>query len=250
VDDAVNGIYTDPASGTGWSATEPAGGAQPIDNDVDFGGSSGIYFPSPLEIAAGDTVSIDVVLHGIHTIALQNNAGEVSLRYPSEALAIVPSLSGVGGAAFYSSAATANNVDVSAVPPAELVVFYDVDGPTQTWVTYTGGVEPCLPPGVPGGAMSASPESSPEAGDGGRAGGYLGMDASDTICWALATTAEYTTYASLWSMPQAADVGATTTLTCLATETVPAPTSGDTYTSGCPAIDTPTNQVTVTLLAD
>ena len=46
-----------------------------------------------------------------------------------------------------------------------------------------------------------------------------------------------------------ATVGQTTTLSCQHMTTVPAPLSGDTYASGCPAI-TPDEQRTLTLVAN
>jgi hypothetical protein len=43
-------------------------------------------------------------------------------------------------------------------------------------------------------------------------------------------------------------IGGTTTLRCQTVTTAPAPTSGDTYASGCPTI-TPTSSVVLTLVA-
>jgi len=58
----------------------------------------------------------------------------------------------------------------------------------------------------------------------------------------------YGQYAELCEMQRVDTLGASTTLRCQHLTTVPAPTSGDTYASGCPAI-TPDDQHGLTLVA-
>ena len=81
-----------------------------------------------------------------------------------------------------------------------------------------------------------------------RAGGYLGVDAAGTICWATPVDATYAQYREICEMQTVTTIGGTTTLRCQTVTTAPAPTSGDTYASGCPTI-TPTSSVVLTLVA-
>jgi hypothetical protein len=103
----------------------------------------------------------------------------------------------------------------------------------------------------PSSAQSVNPAKAPFGGDlGFRAGGYAGLDASGTLCWALPTTFAYQAYAYLRRMKSVTTLGATTTVQTLALSggQAPPPTSGDTYASGCPSF-APTDQFTVVLVA-
>jgi len=161
---------------------------------------------------------------------------------PLPAVQLVPSVSGAGKVEFYSPTGTAldalmpgptddesGSVRVFYASPGQpSYVFSPVPGPSQAW--------------------NVSPASSP-ANDGFRAGGYLGLDASGTLCWALPTDYTYAQYSELCEMPVVATVGSTTTLSCQHLSSVPPPVSGDTYASGCPPI-TPDEQRSLTLVAN
>ncbi len=250
IDDSLNGFYTDPASPTGLSTTPPAGGAQFVSFVVPGPGGAGAvlslqtFFTSPLVVDAGTDVSLDIVDDMIHTVFANVAGGTASFdtSLPLPAVQLVPSVSGAGKVEFYSPTGTAldalmpgptddesGSVRVFYASPGQpSYVFSPVPGPSQAW--------------------NVSPASSP-ANDGFRAGGYLGLDASGTLCWALPTDYTYAQYSELCEMPVVATVGSTTTLSCQHLSSVPPPVSGDTYASGCPPI-TPDEQRSLTLVAN
>jgi len=254
VNDAANGFYTDPASATKMSATAPIGGAAFVDFTTSGGGNQTLYFQDALVVGTGSAPSLSVVMHALHSLhAKKDGVGIPSFRYFDYApVTLFPSISGVGRTAFYSSSLTTLNIDVTNNPaPAELFFFYDSSGPNSMQVTYTGGLETCFLPNGMGSANAADPAQSPVGNGGNRAGGYLGLDATDTLCWAHGGgDGSYSSYVSLIRMPQAVNIGDAVTITCLAASTVPPPISGATYSSGCPVISTPTATRTTNLVAD
>ncbi len=203
------------------------------------------FFTSPLVVAAGGSVSLDIVEDMIHTVFANVTGGGASFdtSLPLPAVQLVPSVSGAGRVEFYSPTGTALDAlmpgptdDESgsvrvfyANPPQPSYVFSPVPGPSQAW--------------------NVSPGTSPVDPSGGfRAGGYLGLDANGVLCWALPTDYTYAQYSELCEMPIVTTVGASTTLSCQHLTSVPPPVSGDTYASGCPPI-TPDEQRTLTLVA-
>lgn len=249
VDDPVNGFFTDPSSSTLLSTTLPAGGAAPIDFTTNGGGNRVLYLTEPLVITDEASVpQLDVVMHGIHTLFV--SLAPLEFRgYDKDPVALFPSITGAGKAAFYSNAGTADNVNVDNVP-AELFFFYDDFGPKEMMTTYTGGIEGCMT-GGPGSALAADPAQSPVGSDGNRAGGYLGLDSSGALCWALGANNEFSSYQSIWRMMELDSAGsAVTTLQCQVTTTAPPPVSGSTYSSGCPTLGAITASEDVSLVAD
>ena len=251
LDDAANGFFTDPGSPTGLSTSAPAGGAQFASFVVPGPGGQGdvltaqTFFTSPLVVAAGGSVSLDIVEDMIHTAFANVSGGVASFdtSLPLPAVQLVPSVSGAGRVEFYSPTGTALDAlmpgptdDESgsvrvfyASPPQPSYVFSPVPGPSQAW--------------------NVSPATSPVDPSGGfRAGGYLGLDANGVLCWALPADYTYAQYSKLCEMPIVSTVGASTTLSCQHMTSVPPPVSGDTYASGCPPI-TPDEQRTLTLVA-
>lgn len=99
-----------------------------------------------------------------------------------------------------------------------------------------------------GGAFAADPATAPQDPLGNRAGGYLGKDGTGTICWAYGANTMYSSYDSYFTIAEAANLTDTTSLKCTKRDTVPAPTAGATYASGCPAMSTDI-EATVTLVA-
>src|SRR5207245_2307569 len=110
LDDAANGFCTDPGSATGLSASAPAGGAQFASFVVPGPGGQGnvltaqTFFTSPLVVAAGGSVTLDIVEDMIHTVFANVTGGvawfDTSLPLP--AVQLVPSVSGAGRVEFYS----------------------------------------------------------------------------------------------------------------------------------------------------
>ncbi|HUE29261.1 MAG TPA: hypothetical protein VMR79_00195, partial [Verrucomicrobiae bacterium] len=252
VDDAANGFFTDPGSPTGLSTSAPAGGAQFASFVVPGPGGQGnvltsqTFFTSPLVVAAGGSVTLDVVEDMIHTVFANVTGGVASFdtSLPLPAVQLVPSVAGAGRVEFYSANGTA--LDALMPGPTD-----DESGSVR--VFYANPPQPSYVfspvPGGPSQAWNVSPATSPVDPSGGfRAGGYLGLDANGVLCWALPTDYTYAQYSKLCEMPIVTSVGASTTLSCQLMTSVPPPVSGDTYASGCPPI-TPDEVRTLTLVA-
>lgn len=269
VNDPANSIFTDPASPTGFSSVAPAGGAQVIDYVLTCTsqpcdatkGNSELSFPQPL-VVGDDPVRLTVVLHGLHTIVIDRQSGTFLPRLRGlPPVFLMPSVTGVAKADFYSSSGIARNVNISGGPTSppyvDFFVFYDKDGPTLLGYTNriaspTSSMISCLQLNDStfgsGFVQNAGPLSPWLGNPNQRPAGYLGRDASGTLGWA--TQNEQTkVYVALWSMPEVTTPGGTTTLKCLATSNPPAPVSGNTYSSGVPAIPSPTATVTMRLVA-
>ena len=80
IDDATNGIYTDPNSATLLSTTVPAGGAQfvPLTNsladpDGTFGGS--FFLANSVEFSEGDNININIIGDLTHALFVEINNG-------------------------------------------------------------------------------------------------------------------------------------------------------------------------------
>ena len=121
------------------------------------------------------------------------------------------------------------------------VRLYFANPPQPSYVFFTSGSGPA-------GAWAADPATAPDTGMSSRAGGYLGVDQTNTACWATPQDYTWETYVQVCRMALVATVGGTTIVECDQTTTVPAPISGTTYASGCPAI-TPDVTYNLTLIA-
>ncbi|TMB23331.1 MAG: hypothetical protein E6J71_03965 [Deltaproteobacteria bacterium] len=252
INDSVNGFYTDPASPNGITTSPPVGGPQFASFVVPGPGGTGTvlsaqtFFTTPIVVDAGAPVTVDIVADMIHTVFANVSGGVPSFdtSLPLPAVQLVASLEGAGKVEFYSPTGTAldtlmpgptddesGSVRVFYASPGQAsYVFSPVPGPSQAW--------------------SVSPATSPvNPGNGFRAGGYLGLDSGNVLCWALPSDYTYASYTELCEMSIVTTVGQTTTLRCQQMTTVPPPLSGDTYASGCPAI-TPDEQRTLTLVAN
>jgi hypothetical protein len=257
VDDATAGLYTDPAAATKLSTTAPAGGAPFVSITVATGsGTNGelsqqTFFSHPVTLTptgsvGGDDggaevgVTVDVAVDLTHTIFANVSGGSASFdtSLPLPAVQLMASLEGAGHVQLYSASGTAGSAlmpgptddDTSSVrvffdgSGAASYEFHPTLGPSQAW------------------------NANPAGGTGNRAGGYLGVDGSGTLCWAIPQDYTYAQYAGICELATVSTIGATTTLRCATTTTVPPPTSGDTYASGCPTLTNPTS-TTVTLIA-
>ena len=252
IDDATNGFFTDPNAPSGLVTTAPAGGAQFASFVVPGPRGTGdvlsqqTFFTSPLVVDAGTPVQVDIVDDMIHTVFANVTGGAASFdtSLPLPAVQVVPSVTGAGKVEFYSPTGTALDAPMPgptddesgsvrvfyASPDQPSYVFSPVPGPSQAW--------------------NVSPAASPTNGPSGfRAGGYLGLDATGTLCWALPADYTYAQYSALCEMRAVATVGSTTQLRCQHMTSVPPPVAGDTYASGCPPI-TPDVQRTLTLVAN
>ncbi|HEY2745815.1 MAG TPA: hypothetical protein VGL86_14365 [Polyangia bacterium] len=260
ISDATNGFYTDPNAATKLSSTAPAGGAQFVSVTVPGPGGSGTvlsqqtYFTHPIAVTASGSVgdddggttpgiNVDIVEDMVHTVFANVSSGVASfdLSLPFPPVQLMASIEGAGRVAFYSETGTAGAALMPGPTDDESTsvrLFYDGTGAASSLWHPTVG---------PSSAWNANPANSPLSGTS-RAGGYLGIDASGTLCWAIPQDYSYQTYVGICEMKVASSIGATTSLQCQTTSTVPPPTSGDTYASGCPTI-TATTTTTLTLVA-
>jgi hypothetical protein len=259
--DAANGFYSDPNATTKLSSTAPSGGAQFVSITFPGPGGSGnvlsqqTYFTHPIALTptgsvGGDDggtlqgVTVDIVEDMVHTVFANVSSGVASfdLSLPFPPAQMMASIEGAGRVAFYSESGTAGDVIMPGPTDDESTsvrVFYDGTGAASYLFHPTVG---------PSQAWNANPASSPGGSGMFRAGGYLGVDASGTLCWTVPQDYTYASYNQLCEMQTVTTLGATTSLRCQTMTSVPPPTSGDTYASGCPTI-TPTTTTVLTLVA-
>jgi hypothetical protein len=255
IDDSVNGLYTDPSASTGLATSPPSGGAQAVSVTVSGPGGSGnvlnqaMYFSQPFTIgsdAGSAGSSVDIVEDMVHTLFVNVTGGVPSfdMSLPLPAVQMLASIDGAGGVQFYTSTGTAADTMLGGPTDddsSSVRVFYDGSG-AAAYEFHPVAMGPSQ-------AWAANPATSPSSGSGDfRAGGYLGVDSTGTVCWAIPVDYTYQAYNGFCEMKTLSTIGTTTTLQCESTTTVPSPVSGDTYASGCPAI-TPTTSVTLTLVA-
>ena len=251
ISDSTNGLYTDPASSTRLSTSMPAAGAAYVEfrppgpggTTGDF--SQGGYFAAPFDFGTTPGASTDVYIATdmFHTV-YANVAGSTATldeTLPVPPVLVVPSVGAAGREEFYTSTGTA--LDVMGGGPTENDIYSvrisyppTSDQPFTSFSPYAGQ------------AFPRDPATSEVYPDSCKRGGYLGLDPSGVVCWAMPADCQYTTYSRLCRLTQQAAIGNTTTLECETRTTVPPPTSGETYASGCPAI-TPDFTRTVTLVA-
>ncbi len=253
LDDEVNGFFTDPAETTKVRTTG-TGPGQPVSFTVPGPGGIGdelnfnAYLVEPLVVAEGDAaVSVQILVDMIHTLGITVDGGvaTVETSAPELPTAIVASASGAGKSEFYNAVDSAVNLRIGPV------------GQTSTWggarVFYIEGDQPSYlfhPVPGPSQSYSVDPSTAPWNALEFKAGGYLGVDDTDTMCWAMPSNdPTWTVYALLCRMALTT-AGGTTTIECQNTTTVPAPTSGTTYASGCPTLSQVDASMTVHLIAN
>lgn len=258
IDDATNGIYTDPNGASKIVSTPPAGGAQPISLTVPGPGGTGdelaqaAFFSNLLVVEEGTPIEIDLLVDMVHTVAVDiaGGAGTVDLALPVLPATIVPTTTRAGRAAFYSTQGTAANLRLPDISSSGL------------WgggrLFFSSGTQPAFLDSLVGGGGILGPgqiypvdheaiESVP--GVTGKPGGFLGVDSTNTLCWAEpALDATWSGISRICRMALVSSVGQTTSIECQSTSTAPRPTSGATYASGCPAL-TPNMSFPVTLVA-
>ena len=254
-DDAANGIYSDPAAATRIASTPPAGGAQFVPfTPIGPGGTTGpfslgAFLDQPFVFGTGGNgASTDVflALDLVHTVFGNVSGGTMTL---DESLPIPPAfvIPGIGSAPkqqFYTSTGTANNV------PAPCPVGCPSNDENQSVrISYSAGAtQPYELFGPDFGQVEpVDPATSPIYPDGCKRGGYLGFDGT-RLCWAMPADCLFTSYVQLCEMTLGSSLGATSSVQCQHMTTVPAPSSGATYASGCPTI-APDTTATFTLVA-
>ena len=266
IDDATNGIYTDPNSATLLSTTVPAGGAQfvPLTNsladpDGTFGGS--FFLANSVEFSEGDNININIIGDLTHALFVEVNNGtatfDVGLWAVQEAgIRVFVSLNDLGKINYYSASATGLTYRKEAIFAADessvdIRIYYVADNQPTFLFLESGNVgnESCGGGSVPSQASAADPSTSPADASGGRAGGYLGLDSNGVLGWARPQTLAWDVYVAIFAMNEAQSLGDTSTMQCQDTSTDPAPVGGS-FSSGAPNITSPNAQVSLTLVAN
>ena len=266
IDDATNGIYTDPNSATLLSTTVPAGGAQfvPLTNsladpDGTFGGS--FFLANSVEFSEGDNININIIGDLTHALFVEVNNGtatfDVGLWAVQEAgIRVFVSLNDLGKINYYSASATGLTYRKEAIFAADessvdIRIYYVADNQPTFLFLESGNVgnESCGGGSVPSQASAADPSTSPADASGGRAGGYLGLDSNGVLGWARPQTLAWDVYVAIFAMDEAQSLGDTSTMQCQDTSTDPAPVGGS-FSSGAPNITSPNAQVSLTLVAN
>jgi len=238
IDDPTSGLFTDPSAPSGLVTTAPAGGAKPVTITVASGGDQGneiqTAFAEPLVVTDGEPVTITILEDMIHTVFANVTGGsatfDVSLPLPPVSLLGTAGTVSSGSVEYYSPVGTAdswtNGMFNTGNETGSARVFFANGKPLFVWHVTLGNSE----------AWAADPA----AGSGSRAGGYLGLDANGTLCWAQTSSDDLNWspngYSRVCRLQRAASVGATSSIECQTTSTAPAPMSGATYASGCPQI--------------
>jgi hypothetical protein len=248
IDDPVNGLFTDPTAPSKLVSSPPAGGARPVDITVATAGEGGnesrIQFVDPLEVTEGNPVTVTILVDMIHTMSADTagGAGTFDLSLPLSPAFLVASAAPItsGSVEFYSVTGTADNftagIGGTGTEAGSARVFYLDGKPTFTWHVIASNSE--------------SYAADPRGGSGERAGGYLGLDSTGTLCWAHTNSPSWDDdqYTELCRLHRGTNVGEQSSIECAHQTTVPPPTSGNTYESGCPAF-TPDTTTAVTLVA-
>lgn len=247
LDDPEAGLFTD---GLGVVTEPPAGGAAPsvIEDLIQDGMWTDL--PTPWIVDDTTDTALSVVVSGQHTVTVQV-AGSAATWARSFGAMLFLSPGTVAKATYYSAAGTTSTLHPQSHGfPNELVLFYEDDAtPSYAFVKAGAASAACRTPQERGwfGAWNAAP--GPLNAEGQTTGGYLGRDASGTICFATPWTPDFATYDSFWWFPEATARGEVVPFSCAKADAVPAPTSGDTWASGCPAFDADAT-FSATLVAD
>jgi hypothetical protein len=239
VSDATNGIYSDPSVASKFSASAPAGGAAFVTFTITIGDNNPsrgtpIIFASPLAIAEGSTPTLYVTTDMIHNVPLRVNADGTTLTANpgADPVALFGGLT-PGSSMYYGTSTTIESVKSQGT---YIRVFTDQAGSPLYLIGTTCGVD------GPKGAWASPPI-------GATIGGWLGKDGANVIAWALPTDSTYVAYSAYFTMPERTVIGQTTTVSCKATTSPPAPADGKTYSSGAPAMTGATTSTIVRLLA-
>jgi hypothetical protein len=242
VSDDTTGIYSDPTVPSQYSASPPTGGAAFVPYTITIGDGTSratpIIFASPVSIAEGSTPQLSITMDMIQTFQMRVNAGGTTLTAAmgNDPVALFGGLT-TGSSRFYSNASSIESYKVGSVSNFRaLRIFYDVEGNPL----FLMSPNTCGPDG-PKGAWASPPI-------GGTIGGWLGTDASKDLAWAQPATNTYAEYTAYYLMAESSVIGQSTILKCKATSSPPAPADGKTYASGAPAMPSPDDMTTLTLL--
>ena len=249
--DGTHGLYTDPAAPTLLSSTAPTDGAAFVSVTATLGTSFQQFFSTPL-VVTDQPVSLSIVVDAVQTIQLTTTGGAAPAFGTYFPAYVFPSVGGVGAPQYYTSSGTADTYDDATVLANIIRVYYEPGGAPMYSLFQQRGMSlmGCADGAFGIGAYAADNRSTMANTDGSRPGGWLGLDATNTMCWVYAGDAAFTTYANYLTMTKVDSVGATATLSCAETTAPTPPASGATYAGGCPSSPSPLVTVPLTLVAD
>ena len=246
IDDPVDGFYS---TSSGIVTSSPAGGAQYLTVTTQSFSGIASQFPAPVDVSASAPPTLSVVVNGLQFFRVQVSGGAVSLGWPDvgdtdpKRPDMTVSVDALAKVAFYSNqgidSAGAICTGGACTPPplqgiiAAYVFYSSANVPTWIQLVLNGAPGGC--PIVTSGAFN------------GR--GYLGLDAANTLGWALPTDNSFSSYSSEFNMPQVDTLGGGTTLKCKAISQDPAPAGGS-FSSGAPAIPSPDYSAGFVLVAN
>jgi len=268
INDSVNGFYSDPSAPGGISTTAPTGGAAFINYTPSSGGAQngGVFtlsgrFTDPFVFGSASggtlpdggpvlaTADVYVTTDLVHTMfGFVDGSSHLALdgSLPIPPVFVRAAIGGVPREVFYTATGSAGNVfecpNFGSMPCTN-------DDNSSVRILYGPGSEQPIELFGPtyGQVYAGDPAKSAVQPDGCRLGGYLGFDGT-SICWAMPTDCRFQAYTKVCAMTPASALGATTAIRCKNMSTAPAPVSGSTYASGCPAL-TSDETTTVTFVA-
>jgi hypothetical protein len=246
INDAVNGFYS---TSSGIVTASPAGGAEYL--TVTTNSFSGIYsqFPAPIDVSSNAPPTLSVVVNGLQFFRVQVSSGVVGLGWPDvgdpdpKRPDMTVSVNALARVAFYSnqgidSAGAICTGGACSPPPLQGViaayVFYSSEA-VPTWIQLV---------------LNGTPSGCPIGTSGAFNGrGYLGLDATNTLGWALPTDGSFSSYSTEFNMAQVTTLGGGTTLNCKQISMDPAPAGGN-FSSGAPVISSPDYSAGFVLVAN
>lgn len=237
IDDAVNGIYTDPGSTTKLSEAQPVGGAQPITvGSQEMMGTGGAFFDPPLVVNDGDEHELSLLLDALQNLQIHADGGTLTLGADGNGILGFPdtviSIGTPASVAYYVSDLLGTPTSFGGPRPelsnnlVALSVLRGADDQPEFVHTRGAMVTEC-----------PTQQQFFFATD-----GYLGLDDAGTLAWA-AKSAD-SAFSSLWRVATTE----TTQVECAATSADPAP-SGGSFASGAPTF-TAARTFAMTRLAD
>src|SRR5437667_4562522 len=246
IDDSVNGFYS---TSSGIVTSSPAGGAQYLTVTTNSYSEIASAFPASIDVSSSAPPTLSVVVNGLQFFRVQVSSGAVRLGWPDVADTdpkrpdMTVSVNALANVAFYSnqgiSSAGAICTGGACTPPplqgviAAYVFYASADVPTWIQLVLNG-----TPSGCPIGVSGAF-----------NGKGYLGLDATGTLGWALPTDSSFSSYSTEFNMAQVTTLGGSTTLYCQLLSTDPAPAGGS-FASGAPVISSPDYSAGFVLVAD
>jgi hypothetical protein len=259
INDTTNGIYTDPSKPNGFATTPPSGGAQFATLTLPNTGNANqneypvqIFLTTPITVAAGSTPNLYIVVDMVHSFWAKVTNGALAITKDAgifPPVQVYASFSRSARSEFYTTVNTAENVSMG-TSTSETYVRINYLSANEAGHVWTGYVPNCMFGNFPSEAWNISPAVAPDGGNGMKAGGYFGLDASNNLAWALPVDFTWTGYRALFVMQRAAVAGSSVNLACKFQSTVPAPADGNTYASGAPSISNPTTNVSLKLVAN